>query len=153
MSKETSALCGAVTQWGVPASHRMREHSMDVWTVWSHKLTVTGHVNFFFCSEDVSSLNCQKQPGHMAVSFNSVLLHNWTQHWTGLRDLGNLSLSSALIASFLSQGERSDVGIGSWWILRFHGPVFPWAAWRLKLCHLEKFCTGATPAGGMPAPA
>lgn len=90
----------------------------------------------------------QKQPGHMAVSFSSILLHNWMQHCTAVRDLGNLSLSLALTASFLSQGERRVTGTGSWWILRFHSPVLPWAASSAELCCLEKFCTGATLAWG-----
>lgn len=152
MSKETSAPRAAITQHGAAAFHRMRCCSMAVWT--SKAANWLGLVVYLFYLVVMvfHHLNCQKHLGNTAVSFNSVLLHNWTQHCTAVRDLGNRSLSSALIPSFLSQGERSDTGRGSWWILRFHGPVLSWAVWRFKLCCLEKVCTGATPARGSPAP-
>lgn len=110
---------------------------------------------FFFPSAVIvfHNLNCQKQSGHAAVSFNSILLYNWMTHCTAARDLGNRSLSWALIPSFLSQGERSDTGRRSWWILRFHRPMLLWAVWGLELYCLERVCTGATPAWGSPAPA
>lgn len=151
MSKETSALCAATTQHGAAAFQRVRYLSMDIWTSkaeWDRLCN-----SFFFFSSAVMvfhNLNCQKQSGHAVVSFNSVLLYNRMTHCTAVRDLGNQSLSWALTPSFLSQGERSDTGRQSSWILKFHGPMLLWAVWGLELCRLEKACTGATSAWGSP---
>lgn len=51
---DINPLCSYSTTWSCSFSQD-EHHSMDVWTAQSCKLTVPFHVNFCFCSDDVSS--------------------------------------------------------------------------------------------------